>query len=59
MRSEGSTSLLVMEIPHGTQNIGYGIEESVVDGVIQQPVPFWDQQVLQSQHLLFDILQKG
>ena len=35
MRSEGSTSLLVMEIPHGTQNIGYGIEESVVDGVIQ------------------------
>ena len=35
MRSEGSTSLLVMEIPHGTQNIGYGIEESVVDGIIQ------------------------
>jgi circadian clock protein KaiC len=35
MRSEGITSLLVMEIPHGTQNIGYGIEESVVDGVIQ------------------------
>jgi circadian clock protein KaiC len=35
MRSEGSTSLLIMEIPHGTQNIGYGIEESVVDGIIQ------------------------
>ena len=35
MRSEGITSLIVMEIPHGTQNIGYGIEESVVDGIIQ------------------------
>ncbi len=35
MRSEGITSLLVMEIPYGTENMGYGIEESVVDGIIQ------------------------
>jgi circadian clock protein KaiC len=35
MRSEGITSLLVMEIPHGRENMGYGIEESVADGVIQ------------------------
>jgi circadian clock protein KaiC len=35
MRSEGITSLLVMEIPHGRENMGYGIEESVVDGIIQ------------------------
>lgn len=34
-RSEGITSLLVMEIPHGRENMGYGIEESVVDGIIQ------------------------
>ena len=34
-RSEGITSLLVMEIPHGRENMGYGIEESVADGVIQ------------------------
>lgn len=35
MRSEGITSLLVMEIPHGRENMGYGIEESVADGIIQ------------------------
>jgi circadian clock protein KaiC len=35
MRSEGITSLLVMEIPHGRESMGYGIEESVVDGVIR------------------------
>jgi circadian clock protein KaiC len=35
MRSEGITSLLVIEIPHGRENMGYGIEESVVDGIIQ------------------------
>ena len=35
MRSEGITSMLVMEIPHGTKNMGSGIEESVADGVIQ------------------------
>ena len=34
MRSEGITSLLVMEIPYGRENMGYGIEESVVDGII-------------------------
>ncbi|HET7389888.1 MAG TPA: ATPase domain-containing protein [Nitrososphaeraceae archaeon] len=35
MRSEGITSLLIMEIPHGSEKMGYGIEESVVDGIIQ------------------------
>lgn len=35
MRSEGVTCLLVMEIPHGRDDMGYGIEESVVDGVIR------------------------
>lgn len=35
MRSEGITSMLVMEIPHGTGNIGSGIEESIVDSIIQ------------------------
>jgi circadian clock protein KaiC len=35
MRSEGVTSLLVMEIPHGREDMGYGIEESVVDGIIR------------------------
>ena len=34
MRSEGITSILVMEIPRGNENIGSGIEESVVDGII-------------------------
>jgi circadian clock protein KaiC len=34
MRSEGITSLLVMEIPYGRENMGYGTEESVVDGII-------------------------
>jgi circadian clock protein KaiC len=35
MRSEGITSMLVLEIPYGTENLGSGIEESVVDGIIQ------------------------
>ncbi|MGB6671786.1 MAG: ATPase domain-containing protein [Candidatus Nitrosopolaris sp.] len=35
LRSEGITSILVMEIPYGKENIGSGIEESVVDGIIQ------------------------
>ena len=26
---------IVMEIPHGTESMGSGIEESVVDGIIQ------------------------
>lgn len=34
LRSEGITTILVMEIPRGKQSIGYGIEESVVDGII-------------------------
>ena len=35
LRSEGITSILVMEIPYGKENMGSGIEESVVDGIIQ------------------------
>jgi circadian clock protein KaiC len=35
LRSEGITSILVMEIPYGKVNMGSGIEESVVDGIIQ------------------------
>jgi circadian clock protein KaiC len=35
LRSEGITTILVMEIPRGRQDIGSGIEESVVDGIIQ------------------------
>jgi circadian clock protein KaiC len=35
MRAEGITSMLVLEIPHGTESMGSGIEESVVDGIIQ------------------------
>ena len=34
MRSEGITSILVMEIPRGKEDFGSGIEESVVDGII-------------------------
>ena len=35
LRSEGITSIPVMEIPYGKENMGSGIEESVVDGIIQ------------------------
>lgn len=35
MRSEGITSMLVMEVPYGRENFGSGIEESVVDGIIR------------------------
>jgi circadian clock protein KaiC len=35
LRSVGITSILVMEIPYGKENMGSGIEESVVDGIIQ------------------------
>ena len=34
LRSEGITSILVMQIPRGKENFGSGIEESVVDGII-------------------------
>jgi circadian clock protein KaiC len=35
MRSEGITSMLVVEIPYGKETIGSGIEESVADGIIR------------------------
>ena len=35
LRSEGITSIIVMEIPYGEENMGSGIEESVVDGIIR------------------------
>ena len=46
MRSEGVTCLLVMEIPHRRDDMGYGIEESVVDGVIRlehTEEPLWSR----------------
>ena len=35
LRAEGITSILVMEVPYGRENMGSGIEESVVDGIIR------------------------
>jgi circadian clock protein KaiC len=35
LRSEGITTILIMEIPYGNENMGSGIEESVVDGIIR------------------------
>jgi circadian clock protein KaiC len=35
MRSEEVTTVLIIEIPYGSNNIGSGIEESVADGIIQ------------------------
>jgi circadian clock protein KaiC len=35
MRSEEVTTVLIIEIPYGSNNIGTGIEESVADGIIQ------------------------
>lgn len=35
LRSEGITTLLIVEIPFGTNNIGKGIEEFVADGIIE------------------------
>ncbi len=35
LRLEGITSILVMEVLHGKENVGSGVEESVVDGVIR------------------------
>lgn len=35
MRSEEVTTVLIVEIPYGSNNIGSGIEESVADGIIQ------------------------
>jgi circadian clock protein KaiC len=35
MRSEGVTTMLVIEVPIGSSNIGSGIEESVADGIVQ------------------------
>ncbi len=34
MKSEGITSIVVIEVPYGSEGIGIGIEASVVDGVI-------------------------
>jgi circadian clock protein KaiC len=34
MRSEGITSMLVLEVPYGKRSVGSGLEESVVDGII-------------------------
>ena len=35
MRAEGITSLIISEIPHGRNDLGDGIEESVADAVIK------------------------
>jgi circadian clock protein KaiC len=35
MRAEGITSLMVVEVPFGNQNLGNGIEESVADAIIK------------------------
>jgi circadian clock protein KaiC len=35
MRAEGITSLIISEIPHGQNDLGSGIEESVADAVIK------------------------
>ena len=35
MRSEGITTMLVVEVPIGRNNIGSGIEESVADSIVQ------------------------
>lgn len=35
MRAEGITSLIISEIPHGKNDLGNGIEESVADAVIK------------------------
>jgi circadian clock protein KaiC len=35
MRAEGITNLIIVEVPHGNQNLGNGVEESVADGVIK------------------------
>ena len=34
VRSMGCTTLLIVEIPHGTSRIGLGVEEFVADGII-------------------------
>ena len=35
MRAEGITSIIISEIPHGSTDLGSGIEESVADAVIK------------------------
>ncbi len=35
MRAEGITSIIISEIPHGSNDLGSGIEESVADAVIK------------------------
>ena len=35
LRSEGITNMLITEVPVGSRNIGSGMEEFVVDGIIQ------------------------
>jgi circadian clock protein KaiC len=35
MRSEGITTMLVIEVPQGKNNVGSGLEEFVADGIIQ------------------------
>ena len=35
MRTEEVTTMLIIEVPYGRNNIGSGIEESVADGIIQ------------------------
>lgn len=35
MRAEGITSIIISEIPHGSHDLGNGIEESVADAVIK------------------------
>jgi circadian clock protein KaiC len=35
LRAEGITTILVIEIPYGSKNIGMGVEESLVDGIIR------------------------
>ena len=34
VRAAGCTTILVLEIPHGEERIGFGIEEFVADGII-------------------------
>src|SRR4029079_10497565 len=35
LRSEGITNMLITEVPVGSRSIGSGMEEFVVDGIIQ------------------------
>jgi circadian clock protein KaiC len=35
MRAEGITSIIILEVPFGKKELGNGIEESVVDGIIK------------------------